>query len=348
MRHHRPEECLRDHRLPDAVAEYLADPRRNRTPDTIDAMTRHLAHLTAFLAGQKPVPTRLDDVRPYHIAAWLDLAATEPIHRHQQATRKPATLNLMRTHASGLFRWAIGRSYTHVNPVLCVDGQPVGQARDRVPIRGVPALLDLLAGLADEYAARVGLLAVTGLRSGEANALRWRDWDSRLHVIHVPRQGAELTNPATTKRHERSIPVSRHARVFLMRLAAINGSGPYIIGVKGGTERIRSRLSHVLRPLRLWPHALRAWCRTSLESIHPWVPPGLIDDWLGQSTAKVRAAYTPADNPEALRHVADELDAWLVAGGSTLIPTPTPPIASHDPPCSAQDPALAETRSVDQ
>jgi len=158
------------------------------------------------------------------------------------------------------------------------------------------------------------LLAMSGLRMGEAANLRWSDYDQGAGVLSIKRQAKR----ETTKRHERLLPVPACLRQVLIALAIHTGASPdnFIVGIRGGSDRIQTQPNKWLagngtphQGMGLHPHSLRRWYRMALESLSEQL--WHVDDLLGHHTNRTRAAYTPAVNPAA-RLLVDQFSAWLL------------------------------------
>jgi len=181
----------------------------------------------------------------------------------------------------------------------------VDRMRPGLPIRTPADLMGLLESLEEPPREWIQLLATTGLRQGEAKALEWGDWDRDSGVLAVHR-GRE-----TTKRHQRSILLPKLATEALWAIAELSGDGcgPYILSIHANYRPLTSQLNSVLRPHGVRPHDLRRFFVTALETLG--APKTVVDDLVGHSADKVRAAYTPAENVEAARPWIEKFDQWL-------------------------------------
>jgi len=263
------------------------EPRASRS--SIEQQALAIGSLLRFLGGNG---ASMDEIQPQAVAAWRD---------ELERRLGPATVNRYLARLSAWFRWAQDRQICTLNPVRPVRRLRVPQKRPRLPIGKPEGFWATVQGL-EPPLSRLAfvLLATTGMRQGEAKALTWDGVDDGW--LDVP--GAD----GGTKRHDRRIPLCGQAAGALGELRAINPAG-YCIGQAGGEKPLTSHLNHWWKPTGVRPHDLRRWYRTALEGLGG--QHGIIDDLLGHSTSRVRAAYTPGMNEEAATELVKRFEDWL-------------------------------------
>ena len=216
-----------------------------------------------------------------------------------------STINTLLADLHAWFNWLIDEGLAKDNPVRPRFKLTLPPVRCDISIIGATALWALLDKFEGAQRDTIGLIAVTGMRVGEARHLVWNDWNEAELDI-VPESKYE-----STKRHTRTLPIGRTARRFLRSLKRVNGQGKYIIGVRGGTLCLSKQINRWLKPHDVTPHDLRRWYRTSLEEID--CPGYLADDLIGHHTGAIRPLYA-AYNIRKLAEWTDAFDEWLVDG----------------------------------
>lgn len=139
------------------------------------------------------------------------------------------TLRGMRVTLGRVLTWAVECGWLEKNPC---SGVKLPQAGERV-VRSILKSEDILAivkELDEPYATLVLFLAVTGLRIGEAVAIKWLDFDG--DVLRVSRRIYEgKADSPKTKSSERDLPIP-HA--LLSRMRAL-GNGEWIFRARNGS-----------------------------------------------------------------------------------------------------------------
>ncbi|WDL97774.1 tyrosine-type recombinase/integrase [Alicyclobacillus sp. ALC3] len=108
-------------------------------------------------------------------------------------------------------RWAVQWQILTHNPADTVALPRIEKKQAR-PLSPEEAARFLEACAYDEYGPLFQLLLFTGLRPGEATALRWCDLDLEQHVVYVRRTytkkvGQELISSQKTKQGPRGVPL---------------------------------------------------------------------------------------------------------------------------------------------
>lgn len=187
------------------------------------------------------------------------------------------TLRGMRVSLGRVLTWAVECGWLEKNPC---SGVKLPQAGDRV-VRTILKPEDIVAiarKLEEPYSTLVLFLAATGLRIGEAIAIKWSDFDG--DVLHVSRRIYEgKADTPKTKRSERDLPIPATLLARIKKLGgtewvfrARNGSPvnpgnalkryvrPAVVELKlaiGGWHDFRHTLSTLLRK-RGWSSKVRA------------------------------------------------------------------------------------------
>lgn len=276
----------------------------NAADGTIANQVRHINDFVEFwnALGSQSGNTLLwmPQMSQWHCAQWRDELLSRGL--------KAGTVNTMLASVSAWLTWCVQEGYKVFNPMRNVRRQKV--TRERLPRlklqkpEDVRALLDSFADDPLRYPALL-LLAHTGMRQGEATKLTWSNYSGT--IIHVPR--AKTTK---TKLHERWIPVTFMLQNALDSLKLRRREDqPYILLGAGGNP-FTSQYNRWLKGHDIKPHALRAFFKTALETIG--APSYVVDDLLGHSPGKVRAAYTPASNPSLAKEWIGRFEQWFKEG----------------------------------
>ncbi len=270
--------------------------QQNRAEGTLVNIERHCRAWMDWLGGLEKYKIReMGQAIRYHFSYYRDYLLRERL--------APGTVNLYLASLGAWFAWGVDHSHCWRNEVREVVRVRAPSRRAEVSLRSAADLKALLGKVKDAtQRAYITILAGTGLRQGEAKALRWADWDSAMDTLTV-QAGRE-----TTKRHDRVIPLPDLVSRSLDWLGA-RGEGPFILG---GSKALSSQLNRWLRPHGVSPHDCRRYYITALESIG--APKTVIDDLVGHSPGKVRGAYTPGENLEATRPWIRKFQAWLEGG----------------------------------
>lgn len=155
-------------------------------------------------------PRRIASVGRYDIETFLAERAPKYCRN---------TLRGMRVSIGKVFSWAVACGWLEKNPCAGV----------RLPNAGIRIIRTILKSeetiaiakkLTEPYSTLVLFLAVTGLRIGEAIAIKWSDFEG--DVLNVSRRIYEGEEGTTkTKKSERGLPIPH---VLLARMKALGGS----------------------------------------------------------------------------------------------------------------------------
>ncbi|MGI8829521.1 MAG: tyrosine-type recombinase/integrase [Candidatus Limnocylindria bacterium] len=231
-------------------------------------------------------------------------------------------------------RWGI----LHRNVALAVD-LPAARAYDvrALAIDDARQIIDACRG--DRLEPLVTLALATGLRQGEALALRWDDVDlpaAQMAVRHtLHRSGGVVLSEPKTRRSRRAVTLPAFAVTALRRqrdwfqaqdrlLAAEDWQeGGYVFTTRRGTPMhgpdVTRRLQRLLAAAelpRMRFHDLRHGAATLLlsQGVHPRV----VMETLGHSTIAVTMNVYSHVVPALQRDAADRLDAAFASNGHNM------------------------------
>lgn len=190
------------------------------------------------------------------------------VARQKQSGRSPKTINNQVSVLKSLLRLAEGEGLIPSNPATAV--KPLKPSQREMATFTEEQLRTYLTHQDTEgtYGAMLALMALSGMRLGEACALRWCDVEfvdgggTRLHLRHAFSRG-ELS---TTKgKKERTVPVGPQAGQLLRerRLAVGGDDSDFVFAQPDGTHLNRNHIKHAHtrgcraagRPIRI--HDLR-------------------------------------------------------------------------------------------
>lgn len=221
------------------------------------------------------------------------------------------TLRGMRVSLSVVLSWAVACGWLDKNPCA---GVRLPNAGKRI-VRTILQLEDVLAiadKLQEPYATLVLFLAVTGLRVGEAIAVKWEDFDGDVLQISRRIYQGKIDTPKSEK-SKRSLPIPKE---LLARIKSL-GSGEWIFRANNGSpvnpgnalkRYIRPAVKEVGLSIGGW-HDFRHTLVTRLRK-QSWSPK-VIADIVGHSSARItEAVYDHSDREDfriALGGIAEEL-----------------------------------------
>jgi integrase len=183
-------------------------------------------------------PLRLSEVTRGRIRDFIDAKVL--------AGRAPSTVNHMRAVVSGVLNKAVENELIAVNPALRLgrikraNGAGDGENRNIDPLTREEARALLAAALAyfKRHHALVLLLLRTGLRIGEALALRWGDVDFHGRFIHVQRGLSRGRLQATKSGRDRRVDMSPQlTQTLAAHLAECKRKG-LALGLGGAPEYV--------------------------------------------------------------------------------------------------------------
>jgi integrase/recombinase XerD len=165
-----------------ALASFLVQLRADgRSPHTVAQYERHVRRLGEWLAGQG-LPNDVAQIAPEHLARFL--AAAEAERRAAGRSRRPGSLNALRSSLRGFFSYLELAGVLVRNPARLVRMARVGAREPHaMPPRDVERLVATLQAASGWEATRdlalFAFLLATGARLGSATALEVGDLDLR-------------------------------------------------------------------------------------------------------------------------------------------------------------------------
>ena len=272
-----------------------------RNPRTADHWRSTFERFAFPTIGTKPVA---------EVTASDVLAVVGPLWttRHEQARK---TLGRIRA----VLRWAVAENLRPDDPTGAVkaalpkNGHTV-EHHKALPANEVGPSIDAVRGSGAWWATATcyELVALTGVRSGEARNAVWSEFDLDSAVWEIPGARTKTAKP-------QRVALSRQAVALLADAKARTGGEPVALVFPGPTGRPLSdgTLSKLLRELGIAGrvHGLRATLRSWLAE--QAVPREVSEAVLGHAAGGVESAYLRSDVLERQR---EALQAWAdsVAG----------------------------------
>ena len=306
------------------VTEYLVgwlELQRDRVrPASYLSMEQHCrTHIVPALGH-----LRLANVRPSDIDRLLDAI--------QRSGRSAVTAQHVRVTLVHALGDALRDQIVRRN--VAALSRPPRAERHSIVYLTAPEVRQMIEGTREaEHGALYALLASTGLRLGEALALRWQDIDLDAGTLSVSRSMARGLEPGEyriaapkTASSRRTIPLTATAAEALRRRRARQNADRLAVGPvwQGGSADLiftdqlgralngprvtrawqRDREAAGIRRVRL--HDLRHSAATLM--LAEGVPLAVISSVLGHSSIAVTSAFYAAVLPELHREAADALD----------------------------------------
>ena len=284
--------------IDDAIERYLAWAKLNRSKSSYERYDRLLCDFANYLRRAEPAVTVV-----YH------LLLCHAAHHRDHLLERGLGSNTVAGYLSDLSawcKWCIGEGWIETNPWRQVN-RPNTLVNERyAQFKSHQEVLDLLSRARTTLiAAKVAVLAYTGLRRDEAAHLRAdEDIDWYNGLIHVPRGDRERT-----KKHERVIPVIPALRGWMLILRMEQDLGPYLLGPDRGERPATTQVNTICKQLGTSPRYLRRFFRYALESCE--IQPYIIDDLMGHVASRVRQAYTPEFNLATATMAMERFQRWL-------------------------------------
>lgn len=296
--------------LPQAWAEYVRHPRRNKCGDgTLYVYHGQWERMRAWLASQKPPVTRLDGITPEVAEAYTADLLSSGI--------TASTCNRHVTFLRSFFRLLVPGA----DPFAGVPLQRFHPRSRRALTRA--ELVSLLDHANGETRTLLLLGAATGLRLGDCCTLQWSEVDVEAGCV---RRGTRKTHA------EVGVPLQ------VLSLMGTPREGPvfpqmcadYQAG-RAGRSRVCSRLMSVFRAAGIAVHEegphpgrARAAVTTGFHALrHTWVsamseggaPPALIQQAVGHASPAMTEYYTHV-TVTGLRSVAEAVGRALMPANS--------------------------------
>lgn len=277
-------------------ARRWVESRPNRAGTTKRYEGMIAAHLVGTPLGALPVAA----VRPIHVQEWATSRA---------GVLAPSTLDRTYTFLRSVMKSAAETGLVPRTPCLSTIQRPRPERTERT-VLDAKQVDALLAATPERYRALVLLLAVCGLRIGEALGLKAEDVDKERQVLLVRRQldqHARTVTPLKTADSRRDVPVPPHVLSALAahRLAFPpyasddERAGLLFTSAHGRPLRYDVFALKVFRPAvaaaglaGLTPHGLRHHAGSVL--LHHGVPPVTVARILGHSVEVLLRTYAHA------------------------------------------------------
>lgn len=214
----------------DACSEWLrwVEHDRHRRPSTLRDYTAIIDRELRPIFGQ--VPLR---------AMSAELIDSYRTHLLAEGRLRPRTINKYLLVLHAIFKRAQRHYGLTVNPVAGVERQPVRRASE-FRVLSPEQVQALAEHAADEQDAAIYTTAAyAGLRLGELRALRWRDVDLALRVIHVRRSYTLETEDVPKSGRPRAVPLVdqvAHALERLSRRDVFTGPDDLVFGSPTGAH----------------------------------------------------------------------------------------------------------------
>jgi integrase len=185
-------------KVSDYLWQWLEGKKLEVRTQTIQSMRTKLKHIVTEIGDM-----RLDAVTPAHIRR---------AYRSALDHLSPRTLSVVHTHLQEAFKDAVEESFIAKNPMRSV---PMPRWEDQERALLDPAQLGLLLAKLETHRhyALYALLAFTGIREGEAFALKWSDIDWDAGSLKIQRGlarlpgGGYVLGPLKTKGSRRRIKI---------------------------------------------------------------------------------------------------------------------------------------------
>ena len=222
------------------------------------------------------------------------------------------TLRGMRVSMGRVLTWAVECGWLEKNPCAGVRLPQAGTKIKRTVLTLEQTIA--IAGELDEpYSTLVLFLAITGLRIGEAIAIKWTDFEG--DVLHVSRRIYEGEVGTTkTEGSERSLPIPR---LLLARMRALGGNDWVFRSREGTPVNPGNALKRYVRPaakeLKIavggW-HDFRHTLTTGL--LRRGVDPKVVSEILGHSDVKITLDIYDHPNIENFRDPLSQMAGQLL------------------------------------
>jgi integrase len=297
--------------------------RRERAPITIKSYITVLERYVFPTVGKLP----LQQVTRFDVTAMLD----------EIARLAPTTRKLSLTLLSALLDRALADDLIHVNPAKHPNiDKPTGKAIERKPwdVEEAKKFLNSLSPDKDDLELAFMLMALTGIRRGEAAGLRWGDVDLDAGLLHIQRSASSVdgrlvySDGGKTENATRFVGLVPEVQTLLARHKMreverfwANGKQFNDESAVFATWTCGPRAPHTFstrfqaavrragcRPMPL--HGLRHLAITEAQH-DPRVSQAMLGKIVGHGSASITAVYTHADQEAALK-VADSIAGRLL------------------------------------
>lgn len=246
------------------------------------------------------------DITPRHIDRFREI---------RKLTCSPKTMHNDAIALKSLFRWAEARHYLKVSPMAAMRfRRPIPRPSLGGPTVG--QIEAILAAARPRIRPQLAMLAFTGMRSGEMQALRLQDVDLAKGWIHIESREDRPTKTG----HGRRVPIHRCLLTHLLAVpkkerpwffvaAPSKGfpSGDHWVNTKRLNEDLLAILKTLGLPVGRWSGFTTHSLRHSFETtcVNAGIPQRVVDLWLGHcSDRSMGAVYYHLSDEESQTFMA--------------------------------------------
>lgn len=282
----------------DEYAEQYIAAKSGVEPKTIDHYRMFMRLHIGPTLGHLP----LDAVTPDMIAAWIN----------SKTGVASKTIKNWHSFLSGMFQRALDDRIIDRNP--CTRSRIPETEREEMVFLSPNEFTHLLSYLPERWHPLVLLLATTGLRWGEATALRPSDFDMEAQTVRVSRSWKSAKDrgwyigPPKTRRSKRTVPLPENLLPYIEPLLS---AGNEYVFVNGMGNPVRNAKFHELAwtPARRLANGMPPFKAARSLVEQPWSARSN-GVWDGRTPALVPLGKWPRVHDLRHSHVA-----WLLAEG---------------------------------
>lgn len=315
----------------------MSDSQIGEELELAEAGERYVLHVEGFRGRKR---STVQDYRiivrkhlvPFFAGRPLDAIDRRQVEAYQRAKLdsglKPKTVANHVRLLHGIFRFAVGREWARRNPVAGIEHPNARDGDREIRHLTVAELEALIAVVPNDYLGATDRVlyvtaAMTGLRRGELQALRWMDVDFEAGVVRVRRgySRGEFTTPKS-RRSLRAVPLAGRAADALAahRLRSRHAADDDLVFAHPTTGRvyddakILKRFKAALRAAGVRDarfHDLRHTFGTRMAAAG--APLRFIQEWMGHGDYKTTSIY--ADYAGDPRQGAQYAAAAFAASG---------------------------------
>jgi integrase len=245
----------------DAYAEIYMASKSGVEPKTIEHYRMYMRDSISPSMGQLPITA----VTPEHVAIWVNDQANQPRQLRNGTTAPPyASKTIKNRHGflAALFQHALDRGLIQRSP--CRETRMPKTERKEMVFLSPDEFTALLEYIPERHKPLILLLAATGIRWGEATALRHDDFDLDRGTLRVTRAWKSSQSrgwyigPPKTQRSNRT--VSLPAELIPQLETLLDKSRPFVfLNRTGGAIRQQNFYEAVWNPARRLANGLSAF-----------------------------------------------------------------------------------------